>query len=289
MLLDLVKAFDKAIRQIVYGCNPQHLHLTAAQKADLMVSFGVDPASAQWIVRYIDEAGCVMERWKADPKATEMAESLHANAWFTASDEAPAVTTATGGRQGCKLGALTFNSHYAVALDAITQRLAGEGIALRMVVPSGPFWHPESGADDMEDILDAAFVDDEAMAFIAASPRLLDRAMSVLLQTVTSVFQALHLEINWSEGKTECILKYRGKNAVRHREQWRQPDGKLRIPISGRADCMLSIVQEYRHLGTYVVASPHGDTHKTQPTESPRRWRRTLLSPPRSSAQQGCL
>ena len=150
LFLDLVKAFDKAIRQIVYGWSPQHLHLTPAQKAEFLVSSGVDLASAQWIVQYIDEAGCVMQRWRADPKATEMAESLHANAWFTSSDEAPAATTSTGGRQGCKLGALTFNSHYAVALDAITQRLAGEGIALRMCVPSGPFWHPESGSDDVE-------------------------------------------------------------------------------------------------------------------------------------------
>ena len=135
--------------------------------------------------------------------------------------------------------------HWTSSRNAWLERALHYACAFRMA----HFWHPESGSDDVEDILDAAFVDDEALAMTAASPRLLDRAVSVLQLAVTIVFKALHLEINWGEGKTECILKYRGKSAVAHREQWRQPDGKVRIPVSGCAGSMLSIWQEYRHLG----------------------------------------
>ena len=214
LFVDLVKAFDKAIRQLVYGWGPEHAHLSNEEKTAILVDIGVDHDDPRWMVQYIEEDGCVLDRWQADPKTVELAQPLHANAWFTTSAEAPAVTTSTGGRQGCKLGALTFNSHYAVALDAISSRLATEGITMRMNVPNGPFWQngpsdglgqPSPANDNAEDILDAAFLDDESMAITAPTPKLLDRANSILLLTVTSVFNALRLEINWSKFKTECI------------------------------------------------------------------------------------
>ena len=64
----------------------------------------------------------------------------------------------------------------------------------------------------------------------------------------------MHLQINWNPGKTEALLRYRGKGATPAREQWRAPDGKLRIPLPSARGQFLHIVEAYKHLGTFCSA-----------------------------------
>ena len=96
--------------------------------------------------------------------------------------------------------------------------------------------------DDLEEVegLDAAFVDDECLVVLARMPVEMDRAITVV------IFRAIAMQIIWSPGKTECLLRYRGRHAVRHFEQWRSADGGLVIPLSGVS---LSVVHHYKHLG----------------------------------------
>ncbi|CAK0789981.1 unnamed protein product [Prorocentrum cordatum] len=53
-------------------------------------------------------------------------------------------------------------------------------------------------------VLDAAFIDDEALAIVARRPKDLDVAIDALLGTVLEVFECLHLQLNAAPGKTEC-------------------------------------------------------------------------------------
>eukprot|EP00973_Karenia_brevis_P032836 4533103-Karenia_brevis.AAC.1 len=48
---------------------------------------------------------------------------------------------------------------------------------------------------------------------VASSPKLLDRAIQLLLHHVVNVFARLALDLNWKKGKSECIIRYRGKHA----------------------------------------------------------------------------
>ena len=64
---------------------------------------------------------------------------------------------------------------------------------------------------DSHDIVDATFVDDEAIVLMANSPRALRVAIDVLLHVISITFQLFHLGINWNPGKTECLLHLRGK------------------------------------------------------------------------------
>jgi hypothetical protein len=260
LFLDLVKAFDKAIRQLVYGWGP----VVPPDPVAELVALGVTPKAAAWMARYIEQKGHVLEQWGADPKAVELAQSLHANAWIGVGEgSTTAVTSRTGGRQGCKLGALTFNCDYSIALGILTVALAEADIVMRTRVPSGPFWEPPDEQNvDFESVVDVAFVDDEAIVILARNAGLLDKAMRIVLEVLTEVFGNLHLELNWQPGKSECLLKYRGKHAVQHREQWRTADGSLRIPVPNHENMFLSVVQHYKHLGTYTAVTTNGDTFK---------------------------
>jgi hypothetical protein len=102
-------------------------------------------------------------------------------------------------------------------------------------------------------IIDATFVDDECLVLIAYSPRSLDLAIELLLKHLVQVFEQSRSEINWKPGKTEALLKYRGKNATKH-VQRRRHDGKLLIRIPG-SDSSLQIVGKYKHLGGIITLS----------------------------------
>jgi hypothetical protein len=105
------------------------------------------------------------------------------------------------------------------------------------------------------------------VVLLAKSAATLDRAISVLLRLLVVTFGNLHLTINWEPGKTEALLCYRGHGAVAAREQWRTPDGKLKIPVPDSHGKFLNIVEHYKHLGTFcsVRAETYRNTaHRVQ-------------------------
>ena len=66
--------------------------------------------------------------------------------------------------------------------------------------PSSPFWaNEQDNAGDTHDhfhVLDAAFVDDQAIILVANGHWVLSRAISLLLDILTDVFGKFRLEIN---------------------------------------------------------------------------------------------
>eukprot|EP00973_Karenia_brevis_P002825 383944-Karenia_brevis.AAC.1 len=258
LFVDLTKAFDKVIRQIVFGWGTAE----PDDRVQYLMSLGVTRTSAEWVEAYIRERGHVFAQWEVDSGAAGLAQSLHEGAWFAVADLDTAVITKTGGRQGCKLGGTTFNSVYGVALDMLAWELKKAGIVFRVKVAVGPFWQaPENSSyGEDADVVDATFVDDECIVLLACRADLLDKAIDALLVILFRVFSLMHLEINLLPGKTECLLTYRGHGAVKHREQWRCADGKLRITSPSLPGKAIDVVGVYKHLGT--MCGPAGDTFK---------------------------
>ena len=59
------------------------------------------------------------------------------------------------------------------------------------------FWDaPRSGSPHSQPVLDAAFVDDEALVLVAQTPCAFDSAVDALLKTLLMVFDCLHLQLN---------------------------------------------------------------------------------------------
>lgn len=256
LYVDLTKAYDSVIRQIVMGWR----ETPDEQQIPLLTSFGVSGHAAQWMYRYIEENGPLWERWQANYTAVNMARTLHENAWFRFPESDRCVSSVTGGPQGCKLGSDAFNSAYTQALDLLRWRLCEIGIAFRLRPPTEQFWTLETD-EEAEDqfIVDVVYVDDEALVLLSKSPQALGVAMECLLDILTSVFSSLHLGINWSKDKTEGTMALRGHHGVKVREKWRLANGSLGIPFPN-SDKVLFVVEEYKHLGTYI--SVHGRTFR---------------------------
>lgn len=258
LFIDLVKAFDRIIREIVLGW-PGDVDDPSAYLASL----GLDAEQREWLAGYVARHGCLLEQWGVDAKVIALLRNLHAKSWFSYGDLATAISVRVGGRQGCKYGATIFNSSYAVALMMMRDALLEAGIVMRLAPGTSEFWCDDGPAaehgDDGDEarsvpVVDAAFVDDECLMLTAASPALLDTAVDALLAIVHRIYKLLRLEVNWKPGKTECFLHYRGRGAARRLQERRAgPDGSLVVAVPGTA-FTIKIVDRYRHLGGVVCA-----------------------------------
>ena len=259
LFFDFAKAFDRIIQEIVVGWPM----LLESEKTQHLIALGVSAKSAEWMTSYIDERGGVLQQWGVRDNTTLLTRDMHDGAWMKVRGGSRYITSETGGRQGCKLGATMFNAGYAVALDMMHWRLSKDGITLRLSVRvDGAFFGASSATGPAHtDVIDATFVDDECFAIVGTTPRVLERAIDLLLEIVTTIFRMLHLEINFGPNKTEAILLFRGKQATACREKLRRTDGSLAVELDkyGHNGKILRIVRSYKHLGTYIDAL--GVTH----------------------------
>ena len=77
LFVDLVKAFDKVIREIVFGWGPS----PPADKKTALRALGVSEAAANWILQYLDEKGHLFHQWQVDPEAAALCQAMRASAW----------------------------------------------------------------------------------------------------------------------------------------------------------------------------------------------------------------
>ena len=260
LFLDLEKAFDKVIREIVMGWpqSEDGSFASESQQREYLRSIGVAERAADHIVELMRDKGSVFRQWQVDPKVEALVRGLHTKAWFRVGDNESVVVTSTGGRQGCKLGGIIFNSVYEQALEQVRQRLRSAGVVLVLkVAGSEPFWASDDGTWDTSDapVVEVTYVDDEAAVVVSRSPAALDTAIEILLQSYVDVFSDYGLVINWQKGKSEALLVYRGKRAVQHLDARRDASGGISILVPGGDGRRLHVVPAYRHLGGIICSN----------------------------------
>ena len=79
-ILDLEKAFDKVLRELVFG-YPHNVGITKHDRlAYLTASIGLSAQSAEFIYAYLESKGPVFVQWGIDPKVIQIINSI-ANTW----------------------------------------------------------------------------------------------------------------------------------------------------------------------------------------------------------------
>lgn len=223
---------------------------------DYLISLGVPASAAQIVADYVDKHGTVFQQFGVDEKVAALINAIRTHTWFKYGSLESVVSFATGGRQGCKLGGVLFNAVYAQALGIVRERLRNAKIVL--VVKSKtdmPFWAhcPEQYKTQDHEVVEATFVDDEALALVASSPKALDKAIGMLLEIVTEVFEQFLLKISWKKGKSEALLRYRAKGATQATQN-RKQDGGIVVRLPARCGSqLLHVVDSYKHLGGHVA------------------------------------
>ena len=136
--------------------------------------------------------------------------------------------------------------------------LTTHGIALRLKVKRNcPFWAKvaeDDGDTEMQDVVEATYVDDECIILVASTAKALDLAIDALLQHLICIFRTYAFKINWARGKSEAMLVYRGRGSQEARQQRLLPDGSMcvKLPVDADAD-YLHVVRSYKHVGSAVT------------------------------------
>ena len=252
LFIDLVKAFDRVIREITLGWPAE-----ATDPRAYLQSLGLSDDQAAWIATFVSQHGCLFEQWGVDPKVVRLLKNMHVQSWFSCGDVDEAIATRVGGRQGCKYGSPIFNSTFSVAIILVHDALVDADVVLQLAYDGAAVWTPTPPCSESPktDVLDAAFVDDTVLFLLSKSASGLDDAIQILLTLLLRIYHLMNLEINWSPGKTEAILVYRGRGAV-ERLRARRPAAFAtpRISVPG-SNSILHIVSVYKHLGGEITAA----------------------------------
>ena len=73
LFIDLVKAFDRVIRQLVLGWGDR----PPGDPAAALEALGASPRAAAWIAQYIQDHGHLFKQWGVDQGAAGLARALH--------------------------------------------------------------------------------------------------------------------------------------------------------------------------------------------------------------------
>ena len=156
------------------------------------------------LVSFIVERGSAFSRWGVCPKCEALLCSLHSKSTARYGDHEEVIVTSAGGRQGCKVGSVIFNTTYAVAIPELQKRLCDPRVVLRLSLREGPFWATAQLGQtvSIENVLDATFVDDECLIFLARLPRVLSRNIETVIAIPVDIFATFQMQINWNAGKS---------------------------------------------------------------------------------------
>eukprot|EP00959_Pyramimonas_sp_CCMP1952_P035564 744720-Pyramimonas_sp.AAC.1 len=128
---------------------------------------------------------------------------------------------------------MIFNAIYSIALHAMQARLRAVGLALNLEAPTCEFWSDRREEHDSTcSIADCAFVDDEFHMFACSTAQRFSESAPRLLSVLGETFPPLNHEINWSRGKTEALVQYRG-HKYQHALDSHMHEGDLSFPVPG--------------------------------------------------------
>eukprot|EP00973_Karenia_brevis_P050951 7074997-Karenia_brevis.AAC.1 len=108
LFVDLSKAFDRVVRELVMGIPPS----CKTSLLDYLASVGVPRKAAEWIDAYLKQHGPLLRQWGVPEQVVQLICSLHDRCWFRYADLQSVVVTKVGCRQGCKSGPYIFNAGY---------------------------------------------------------------------------------------------------------------------------------------------------------------------------------
>eukprot|EP00973_Karenia_brevis_P073955 10279593-Karenia_brevis.AAC.1 len=187
LYVDLSKAFDRIVRELVMGipasCNvPLEKYLR---------EIGIPHRAAKWIAEYLQDHGCILEQWGVPLEVIRLICSLHDHCWFRYGSEESMVVTKIGARQGCKSGPIIFNAGYSIILSILQVALSDADICLRLRKADAAFWLGSEANSEHVDVIDVTFVDDEAVVLVAPRASVLDHAIGILMEVIAVGFANL--------------------------------------------------------------------------------------------------
>ena len=111
MLFVDLKAFDRVIRELVFGIPPG---VTDVNKH--LSDLGLSMSQLDFVTSFIARHGSLSEVIGVHTRVIQLVCNLRASSWVTCESLQSAIIVKVGTRQGCVFGSMVFNTPYALAL-----------------------------------------------------------------------------------------------------------------------------------------------------------------------------
>jgi hypothetical protein len=265
LFIDLVKAFDRLLRESVLGWS----QLEGQRGLEYLKELGFSESHALELEREINN-GAVLAEINVHPHVVALLASMHTKSWFQVGGSTEYLVVHKGGRQGCRFGGIIFNLSYAKALKIFYAKVNAEGIPARFRYEPGA----APGNDDVPPgrageaiVFDVTFVDDEAIVITASVPVTLIGKLKRTISLLVETFDHYGMTINWKPGKTEAMIVLRRKKAKAEKSKLANNEHKRTLTVTRKSKRLprktpreeteigVNVVSSYKHLGCIVDAS----------------------------------
>ena len=256
LFIDVAAAFASVLRELVL-----HVPSSADQLAHRLLSRGFSLED----VRHCLAATQAHELWTqhGDHRHLEsLLAEMHTYSWYTTDMVPECWCTRSGALAGSSLGDLIFLLVFSRVTAKARAELISQGLVAAMPVDPQPAFLPHHPATLPDVVLleTIEYMDDVAVPILAEAGALPD-AVGSAAAVFQRTFSSFGLSVNWSKGKSEAILHFRGGGAKLAQQDMHYNRGStINFVASGRA-LSLQVVRNYRHLGSRVdlAASLHAD------------------------------
>ena len=127
LFIDLVKAFDRVLREIVIGWA----QTGAEDGVRYLIDLGFSSDHAGELAREI-AAGAVLDEVRVHPHVKLLLASMHTGSWFRVAGSSDLFVARKGGRQGFRFGGVLFSLAYAKALKRLYKQAEEEEILVKL-------------------------------------------------------------------------------------------------------------------------------------------------------------
>lgn len=244
--LDIRASFDSVCREYVatfrkYG--PE----VAADAA------GLGREECDLLTRRILEEGSALELAGASEHLNVLIADLLHNTWFsTVGVDGDIVRTSYGAIPGDPLGDILFAFLGARVKHTILLELHAAGLVLKVSRPIGSDPLGLGSDHEMEEALDTSYIDDDTIVVTAEEAGLLVDRAAKAAAIIAKVYRRYKFDFNYSPGKSEAFVAFRGKGAKLCRIKLATAGSTIDFD-DGKVLVKMRAVHRYIHLVTSAV------------------------------------
>ena len=250
--VDVSSAYYRVVRELVVG-----MQTTDQEVIAILERFGLGPKEFHALREHLCTEP-ILAQYDVDDRDAAMLESLLECTWFTVGESSIVTRTRAGSRPGDTFADLVFAYVYSHLLKVLREALEGEGLVTPDSISSAQDLRSCHCQDvDMRNapsIVDVTWADDLVVLQAHEDCRELIRRTTLAGGLLSDLCTRRGLQLNYKSGKTECLLRLKGKGTRALRmELFASEEPRLRLPSTIYEVLFVRIVAHYKHLGTQIT------------------------------------
>ena len=249
--VDVSSAYYRVIREMLIDNHSSDQEIIA-----ILEHFSMGPKEFCALQEHL-KTPPVLHQCTSSARDLAMMDSLLESTWFTVIGSSTVTRTRAGSRPGDTFADLIFAFIYSQLLQVMRGALEDSGfVTADQQVYEETLRSTTCQSIDMSqmiDVLDLTWADDLVILQANRDPRELVRRTTLVGGLLSDLCSRRGLQLNYKSGKTECLLRLKGKGSKQLRiELFADEFPLLRLPSTLCEDLKVRIVANYKHLGTQI-------------------------------------